>query len=135
VPCSLHLQGQRALNKTFGRHPCCSRAMRSMSIAGRGPSSNIACRNSVGVSAGTATASWAGAGGDTASVVSSTSAQRSRQGKLDGVESLQTALGAMPHSVLGCHCLGIGLQDAAAAQETDRLCDRVRGVVVSAFRK
>jgi hypothetical protein len=47
-------------------------------------------------------------------------AQRSRQGKLDGVESLQTALGAMPHSVLlGCHCLGIGLQDAAAAQETD----------------
>jgi hypothetical protein len=47
-------------------------------------------------------------------------AERSRQGKLDGVESLQTALGAMPHSVLlGCHCLGIGLQDAAAAQETD----------------
>ena len=37
-----------------------------------------------------------------------------------GIKGFQTTLGAMPHSVfLGCHCLGIGLQDAAAAQETD----------------
>jgi hypothetical protein len=39
----------RALNRTFGDHPCRSRAMRSMSIAGRGPSSSAENKNSGGL--------------------------------------------------------------------------------------
>ena len=45
-------------------------------------------------------------------------------------------MGAMHHGIFfGCHRLGIGLQDAAAAQETDGHRGSVGKVVVSAFRK
>ena len=49
------------------------------------------------------------------------------------IKSLQTTLGAMPHSVLlGGYRLGVGLQDAAAAQETDG--HRVTESVGSSYR-
>ena len=77
--------------------------MRSIAVAGRGPSSTVPKIKTPGGQRrhGKPPIVMGRRRWHSSSVVLEHVAQRFRQGKLDGVESLQTALGAMPH--LECH--------------------------------